>query len=169
MRSDQWNSGISGKSDQPLHLFLVPFNFRVSRYFQKTMLAERFFVPICGFARFVTLLFLERSCVFAVKGGKYRHESVFEFFNDLAVDARAVVKSFEMRDRNELHQIAISGLIAREQYEPRRSVIDTMFFVVACAQRDEKIHTDDGLQSLLIAFFVKIYRAVEIAVVGERK
>ena len=68
-----------------------------------------------------------------------------------------------------MQKISVAGLVLRKQHEPCRMVVDAMLFVVSCAPRDKKIDADDGFDIRRLALFVKFYRAVQIAVVGERK
>src|ERR1043166_5220152 len=47
-------------------------------------------------------------------------------------------------------------------------IVAPVFFIETCAWRHEKIHAEHWLYSIFFAFFVKLYRAVHVAVVGKR-
>ena len=86
----------------------------------------------------------------------------------LAVDARAVVEAFEVGGRGELQQVAVPGLVLREQREvpgrARRGVA-----VEAAPRRDVALEADDRVQAVRARLVVEAERAVEVPVVRDRE
>jgi len=94
-------------------------------------------------------------------------QSLAEFPENLFVDARLVVKSFEMRLGDELDQVVPAGIVFREEDEVVVSF--ACFFAEPVARRDVRFNAQDRLHARLLRLFIKLYGAVEYAVVGQGK
>ena len=139
------------------------------RELDETILAEYFFVPRECLLGLLAVALAERSCMFSAERGEYRDEAVAVSLDELSVDAGTVVKTFEMGFRDELYEAVVSRTIFCEQDEARMAVVNAVLFVMPRARRDVEIHADNRLHAVALALFVKIYRAVEVAVIGQRE
>ena len=81
------------------------------------------------------------------------------------VDAGAVVKPLDVGFGDQLHQVAVSGVIAGEQHEVRRAAFRWVF-VVPAVVGDVNFAADDRLDAFLAAGGIEIDHAVKSAVVG---
>ena len=86
----------------------------------------------------------------------------------LPVDPRPVMKSVEMRGRNQFHEIAIAGFIARKQREVICRLTQRNRPVFVRARRDVCFATDDRFHPGILRFLIKFDRAEKISVIGHR-
>ena len=91
------NARASCARDNVLHAGLVLIYLRMPCYLHVAVFPKDFFVPMqyffCSRGRAVPY----GMCVLAAVRGKYRDESFAKLLYKLAVDARAIVETFEMR------------------------------------------------------------------------
>ena len=87
-------------------------------------------------------------------------------FEQLAVDARAVVEALEVRGAGELEQVAVAGLVLREQGEVEGRARGGAA-VEAAAGRDVALEADDRLDLVGARFLVELDGAVQVAMVGD--
>jgi len=86
----------------------------------------------------------------------------------LAVDPRLHVEAFGVRQRRELHQIAISGEVAREEHEVvvRLGARGGSAALEARAGRHVGFHAEDGLDLRFLRLLLEFPRGVHVTVVG---
>ena len=84
------------------------------------------------------------------------------------VDPRLVIHPVEMRGRDQLDEIAIAGLVLRQQGEMIRRVALGIRSVLDRARRHVGLAADDRLDPGGRRRLVKFDRAVQVAVVGDR-
>ena len=84
------------------------------------------------------------------------------------VDPRPVMKSVEMRGGDQLYQIAITGLVLRQQSEMIGRVALVFGPILDRARRHVGLATDDRLDPGFGRFLIKFDRAVKISVIGDR-
>jgi hypothetical protein len=90
----------------------------------------------------------------------------FEYF---AVYSRVVVEPFQKRQRGELDQVLEPHVILGKQRKVRGvPFILDRFLVHSASWSEITLVADDGVDSTLAAFVVKLDRAIQIAVVGDR-
>ena len=84
------------------------------------------------------------------------------------VDPRPVMKSIEMRGRDQLNQIVITSFVTREQCEVIRRLAHRIRPIFVRAWRDVASQPMIGLTPARCRFLIKFDRAVKIAVIGHR-
>ena len=87
---------------------------------------------------------------------------------DLLVDARLVVVALEMRRAHELDEVAIPGVVARQQDQVARIAVDTSLAIGARARRHVHLAAEDRVDLRGARRRVEVDRAVQDAVVGDR-
>ena len=92
---------------------------------------------------------------------------------DFLVDARLVVIALQMGRGRELDEVFVAHLVLRQEHEMIVNIAATAaaagLLLQPAARCDIDFATDDGLDALLPRRLVEINRAIEHAVVGERK
>ena len=86
-------------------------------------------------------------------------------FQQFVVNARPVVKPFQIRLGHQLHQIAVPGIVPGQQYQ----MIGTPFraaAVVAAVVRHIHLAADNGLDAHFLTFRIKVHHPVQVPVVG---
>ena len=169
MRGDERKIDAFCTRDDIAHLLVMLGYFGMPRELGEAVLAEEPLVPAHDLLRSRGGAVPDGVRVLASVGGKYRDEPAVMELDELAVDAGAVVKALEVRLRDELYQIAVAPLVLREENKARSLVVHPVLFLRAGAGSDMEIDADDGLDALLAALLVELYRPVEVAVVGERE
>ena len=87
----------------------------------------------------------------------------------LLVDTRPVIKSFEVRERRQFHEVEVTGLIHRQQCEMKARLLHLRRTTISpIARRDVRFIADDRLDSRILAQPVKLKCAVKISVIGDR-
>ena len=84
----------------------------------------------------------------------------------LLVHTRLVIHAFNIGQRHQLYQILIAGLIFSQQNQ--MVILGSIDFLTFLAGAGSKINlaANNGLNALLLAFFIKINRAIHDAMVG---
>jgi len=84
------------------------------------------------------------------------------------IDPRPVMKSIEMRGRDQFNQIVITGCVAHEQSEVIRRLAHRVRSIFVRTRCDVRFAADDRFDAGALCFLVKFNRAVKIAVIGHR-
>jgi hypothetical protein len=88
---------------------------------------------------------------------------------NLFIDARLVVETFEMRRANEFDQILVAGLVLRQQDQVKRRIPRAAgFFLKPRPRRDVRLATNNRFQSGLRCSLVELHRSIHAAVIGHR-
>jgi hypothetical protein len=85
------------------------------------------------------------------------------------VNARAVVVAFKLRGAGNLEQIAIAGVILRQQQHVERALVQLGVAVGHTAARQVAFHAEDRLNLGIDGGLIEILHAVHGAVVGDRQ
>ena len=84
------------------------------------------------------------------------------------VDPGRIMKAVEMRGGEQLHQVAIAGLILRQQSEMISGVAPRPGPIFVRSGRNICLATNDRFDSRLRRFLIKFDRAKKIPVIGDR-
>ena len=125
-------------------------------------------VPAEGLAGVGLALLLEGRHHLARGACRERDQAVAVRGEQLAVHARAVVEALEVRRGGELEQVAVPGLVLREQGDVVGRPLGGVALEPA-PRRDVALEADDRLDLLPASLLVELERAVEVAVVGDRE
>ena len=89
----------------------------------------------------------------------------------LAVDPRMVVEALGVPDRRQLHQVAVSLGVARQEHQVvrRLAVLARSRALPAVPGGDVRLHADDRLDALPARDLLEVPHAVKAPVVGERQ
>jgi len=90
------------------------------------------------------------------------------FRQQFLVDPRLVMEPVEVRDRDHLHQVAITGFILRQESEMVGGIALVRRPVFDRARRHVSLATDDRLYPRVGRRLVKLNRAMQIPVIGDR-
>ena len=118
--------------------------------------------------RFIVLVGQQRAGNFSAQTSRKPDETCGMLLENLLVNAGLVVKALQMRGGDQLDEIFIAGGGFRKKDE-----VVVIFSLGAGAFikpvfRDVHFASDDGLDAGFLRFLVKLNRAVQHAVVGER-
>ena len=133
--------------------------------FQEVAVAEQFAIPSGG----------ADGGVIAPVGQQARHlggwaagqtdQAGAVLLQQRLVDAGAVVKSLDVGFGDQLHQVAVSGVIAGQQHQVGGAAFRRVF-VVPAVVGDVNFAADDRLDAFLAAGGIEVDHAVKSAVVG---
>ena len=151
---------------------LVAFVLRLDAvvvHFQKEILrAEDVAKFRHALARFGQIVRLDRHVDFALEATAQSDQTGRMRREQFLVDPRFVMESVEVRRGNQLHQIAIAGLVLRQQGEMVSRVALIIRPVLDRSRRHVRLAADDRFDTRLGRFLVKFDRPVQIPVVGDR-
>ena len=133
--------------------------------------AEDLLVLVRDLHRGVDALFQQRAREFALQAGRQRDEALRMRPQELLVHPGAVVVALEMRRGHELHEVLVTGEVLRQEHQVERLAVplDARVAVVPAVARDVGLDADDRLDARLACGDVKVDRAVQGAVIGERQ
>jgi len=137
----------------------------------KIFRAERLLEPVHRGARFVQLPALNQVRNFAGETAGERDEPLFVLRQDFLVDARLVVIALQMRRRGKFDKIPVTDLIFRQQHEMMVNVpaAARRLLVEAAAGSDIDLTANNRFDAFVSGGLVKINRAAEHAVIGDRE
>ena len=119
--------------------------------------------------RLIELVVFDLVRHLALETGREPDQSLRVLREDFLVDARLVVKPFEMRRRDELDQVLVADLVLGQQHQMIRRVPRVAGFLVQpAARRDVRLASDDRFDAAFRRRLVEIDRAVHVAVIGDR-
>ena len=98
--------------------------------------------------------------------GRQADNSLMVLPQKFLVHTRLIVHALDIGQRHQLYQILIAGLIFSQQNQ--MVILGSIDFLTFLAGAGSKVHltANNGLNALLLAFFIKINRAIHDAVVG---
>ena len=111
---------------------------------------------------------LDRHVDLALEAAAQPDQSARMFREQLLIDPRLVMKTIEMRDRDHLHEVAVAGLVPRQQGEMIGGIALVRRAIFHLARGHVGLATDDRFEPGFRRFLVKLDCAVEIPVVGDR-
>src|SRR5205809_852066 len=116
----------------------------------------------------VDLVRLNRGVHFAGQTTAEPNQSRRMLCQKFFIDPRPVMKSIEMRSRDQFNQIVITGFVACEQCEVIRRLAHRVRPIFVRAWRDVGFAADDRLDPGALCFLIKFDRTVKVAVIGHR-
>src|SRR6266545_4572441 len=148
------------------------FGDRVVLEFEiKIFRAERLLEPIHGGARLIQPVLLDQFGNFTGETSGKHDEALVVLRQNFFVDARLVVIALQMRRGGESDQVLVARLVLRQQDKMMVNVLAAAgrLFVEATAGRNIHLATDDRFDAFVASGLIKIDRAVEHTVVGDRE
>ena len=162
----EWELHVLAQAQQSLVYLVQLRDMAMLLEFEEIPVAEQLAIPARG---------LDRAVVVAV-GQQPRHlgggaageadQAGAVFFQQALVYARAVVEALDVGLGDQLHQVAVAGVVAGQQHQVGRAALAGVL-VVPAVVGDVDLAADDGLDAGVAAGGVEVHHAVEGAVVGD--
>ena len=164
------NRRILGQLDQqPVDLFLlgqfVVLNLDV------IAVAEDRRVLLDGELGFLVIAVVERLRHFALQTGAQRDQAAVKLPEQFLVDARLIVKPFDVAQGHQLAQIAVALIVHRQENQVVVVFLGPLvdaFFLETAGRRDVDLAADDRLDATALGLAVKFDGAEHIAMIGHR-
>ena len=109
----------------------------------------------------------DRLLQLATQAGGQTDESLGVFGEQLLVDPRPVVVALEVGGGDQLDQVAVAGLVARQQHQVIRVAVGAHLAVVARTLRHVHLAADDRVDVRGLRPRIEINDSVQHAVVGD--
>jgi len=116
----------------------------------------------------VDLVSLNRGVHFASEAAAESNQTSGVLGQQFLVDPRPVMKSVEMRGRNQFDEIAIAGFVARKQCKVICRLTQRDRAVFVRARRDVGFAANDRFHPGILRFLIKFDRAEKVSVIGHR-
>ena len=118
--------------------------------------------------RALSLAAQDRLRNLARHAGAEAYKSLMVLAQDVLVDARLIVHSLCIGERDEFHEASIAFIILRKKNQMIVARAAHLGAVKARLRRKIRLAADDGTDSLLLRFLIKINDAVHRPVIGDR-
>jgi hypothetical protein len=102
-----------------------------------------------------------------LNAGGHGDQSFLVFGQKFFVNARLVIKPFQMGFGDQFHQVAVACFVFHQQNQMVARVVNLRPARKAAFQRDINFTPDDRLDAAFFSLFVKFHRAIHIAVIGD--
>ena len=166
---DQAKVELSGDSNKFRIATALRFEAMIVQLDEEAIAPENFTILAGELPRPFEIACKEPAIDFALEAAAQRNDPSRVGCQQLLVNSRFIVKTLEMRGRDQLDKIAISFGIGSEQCQMERSFLTGRG--VAIAKRPGchvSLAADDWSNASPFGRLVKLYRTVEIAMVGNR-
>ncbi len=117
-------------------------------------------------SRFVELIGLDRHVDLALETGAHPDQSLAMRREQLAIDPRFVMHPLEMRSRHQLHEIAITSLVAGQEREMVSRIALRIRAVLDRARRHVSLDSDNRFDPGIGRRLIEFHCAMEVAVIG---
>ena len=111
---------------------------------------------------------LDRHVDLALQTAAHADQARGMLREQLLVDPRLVMHPVEMRGRDQLYQVAVAGFVLGQEGEMIGRVALIIRPILDRTRRHVRLATDDRFDPGVLRFLVKLDRAVEVAVIGDR-
>ena len=120
------------------------------------------------FCSFVALVLREHRRRHARHAGRKSDQSLAVFGEQLFVDARLVVETFGVSLRRQAHEVLITLVVLRQQYQVKVCFLTgrARGFFLATAARDVSLTTDDRLHAVILHRVIERDRAEHVAMIS---
>ena len=171
VRRHQLQTEIFGPGNQ------VPIDFGLLRqvvvlqFEIKVFRAERLLEPINRLASARQIILLNQLRNFAGQAAGQRDQSLLVRRQSFLIEARFVVKAFQMRVGHEFDQVLVADLIFGQQHEVVINVPAAAggFLFQPASWCDINFAANDRLDALGARALIKLNRAIKDSVIGERQ
>ena len=139
---------------------------RVLLEFEEVAVAEQLAVPACGADGIVIAPVGQDARDFGGRAAGEAYQAGAVFFQQPFVYTRSVVEAFDVGLGDQLHQVAVAGIVAGQQHQVGRAALAGVL-VVPAVVGDVDLAADDGLDAGVAAGGVEVHNTIEGAVVGD--
>ena len=165
-RQPIFKPGVLRQPQQPL-VDLVQLRYvLVALQLQEISFTEQLAVPASGLDRAVVVPIGQQPGHLGGGTARQADQARAVFLQQALVDARAVVEALDVGLGDQLHQVAVAGVVAGQQHQVRRAPLRGVLLVPA-VMGDVDLATYDGLDASVEAGGVKVHHTIEGAVVGD--
>ena len=103
----------------------------------------------------------------ALDARRHRDQAFAVFFEQFFIDARLIIKTFQVRFRHKLYQVSIAQVILCQQNQMIADVINARPFLGPAFAGHVDFAADDRLDAARFGFFIEFHRAVHVPVIGD--
>ena len=170
--------GVVGDDQGQIQVFAEPHqaavdvvqsgNVFVPLDFQEVAVAEPVLVPVGRADGVVIVAVGEQTRHLGGRATGQADQAGAELFQQPLVDAGAIVKAVNVGLGNQLHQVAVAGVVAGQQHQVVGAALRRVLVQPALVG-DVDLAADDGLDARVAAGRVEVDHPVEGAVIGDRQ
>ncbi len=166
VRGHQRNPRIARQADAERHHALVGVEAVVLKLDEKVALPENVLVAV-GQPLGVVVAVLEQGLLdIALQAGRQCDQALRVARQQVFVDARLIVKPFEVGGGNQVNQVAVAFLVFAQEDEVVVAVAVVPDFVPLL--RDIDLASEDRSDAFLLGGGVELHGAEQVAVIGQR-
>ena len=169
-RDELQSEFLRPRNQVAIHFDLL-WNRVVLEFEVKVLRAEDLFEPVHRGARPVQLVLLDQFGNFAGETAGERDQPLLVLRQDFLVDARFVVITLQVGRGVEFDQVSVAGLVLGQQDQVVVNILAAArrLLVQAACRRHIDLAADDRFDALIARGLIKIDRAVEHTMVGDRQ
>ena len=166
VRRDEFQIEIARDANQ-FGIDLGELGNAVLLQFDVKAVLENLAIPVHQIARLLDVALEQHLRNFRAHAARRRNHALRKFFERLFVNARLLIKTFELRERRNFQKIFIARFVFGEQQKMIRRTVEFAVAVAHAARREVTLDADDRFHAVVFARVMKFNCREHGAVVGD--